>query len=271
MQASEPGVDTGFWDRNGYYVAPRLFTPAQMDGVVRLAKQAWDSRDDQIIADRQVYAPTDKRIRNFISALSDDDRKHRFILNDLYLRFPDIRRICLDPALIGLLRELLGKEPVLCQSLNFNWGTNQGYHQDTLYLPPPNEEDMIAIWIALEDISPSAGPLRYVPGSHNIPKFRFSTGKIKVVVDETAAWETHIAKYREQWGLKEEINKADKGDVFVWHAFLLHGGSDIRDFNLTRKSLVCHYYALDDLKAQGADCQQEFGGYWWKRVPKLAL
>ena len=35
---------------------------------------------------------------------------------------------------------------------------------------------------------------------------------------------------------------AKKGDVLVWHANLLHGGSEVRNADLTRKSLVVHYF-----------------------------
>jgi ectoine hydroxylase-related dioxygenase (phytanoyl-CoA dioxygenase family) len=32
-----------------------------------------------------------------------------------------------------------------------------------------------------------------------------------------------------------------KGDVFFWHGMMLHGGSEINDPSLTRKSFVIHY------------------------------
>jgi len=36
---------------------------------------------------------------------------------------------------------------------------------------------------------------------------------------------------------------AKKGDILIWHANLLHGGSPITNVALTRKSMVAHYYA----------------------------
>ncbi len=41
---------------------------------------------------------------------------------------------------------------------------------------------------------------------------------------------------------------ARKGDVFVWHANLVHGGAPIINKALTRKSMVIHYYAADVIK-----------------------
>jgi ectoine hydroxylase-related dioxygenase (phytanoyl-CoA dioxygenase family) len=34
-----------------------------------------------------------------------------------------------------------------------------------------------------------------------------------------------------------------KGDMLIWHANLLHGGSPITKPNKTRKSMVAHYFA----------------------------
>ena len=177
-------IDLGFWEKNGYYVCPGLFSAAEMDSVVESAKAAWVNRDTRVVVDTQIYDPSEKRIHDFISNVSEEDRKRRFVLNDMYLCSEAVRAVAIAPKLTHVLRTLMGKEPVLVQSLNFNWGTNQGLHQDTLYLPPPNEEDFLAVWIALEDIDPDAGPLRYVPGSHKIPRYRFSTGKVRVVNEE---------------------------------------------------------------------------------------
>jgi ectoine hydroxylase-related dioxygenase (phytanoyl-CoA dioxygenase family) len=45
--------------------------------------------------------------------------------------------------------------------------------------------------------------------------------------------------------LQQEKFMAKKGDVFVWHANLLHGGSPINNPALSRKSMVLHFYAKD--------------------------
>jgi len=34
---------------------------------------------------------------------------------------------------------------------------------------------------------------------------------------------------------------AKKGDVFLWHGMLVHGGSPVKNPALTRKSMVIHY------------------------------
>lgn len=59
-----------------------------------------------------------------------------------------------------------------------------------------------------------------------------------------------IADYR----LDPHYFHAKKGDVLIWHANLIHGGSLRRDFQLSRKALVCHFFvkgsfAYHDLSA----------------------
>ena len=50
-------------------------------------------------------------------------------------------------------------------------------------------------------------------------------------------------------GLAQEELRCRSGDVFLWHAQLLHGGRPIRDMRRTRSSLVVHYWRAGDLPA----------------------
>ena len=58
---------------------------------------------------------------------------------------------------------------------------------------------------------------------------------------------TEYEKMLESKIIEHDIKKvtfsAKKGDLLIWHANLLHGGSKINEVNLTRKSMVAHYYA----------------------------
>ncbi|HXM50833.1 MAG TPA: phytanoyl-CoA dioxygenase family protein [Pyrinomonadaceae bacterium] len=40
---------------------------------------------------------------------------------------------------------------------------------------------------------------------------------------------------------ERQLFLAKKGDVFLWHGMTLHGGSEIENPQLTRKSFVIHY------------------------------
>jgi ectoine hydroxylase-related dioxygenase (phytanoyl-CoA dioxygenase family) len=42
--------------------------------------------------------------------------------------------------------------------------------------------------------------------------------------------------------LKKELFAAKKGDIFIWHANILHGGEKILNPLSTRKSMVLHFF-----------------------------
>jgi ectoine hydroxylase-related dioxygenase (phytanoyl-CoA dioxygenase family) len=263
----EHPVDLGFWQRNGYYVLRNFFSREATDAILQAEKSAWERNAPDVVVDNLIYDFRTPRLRARIGDLTPEQRRQRFVVNDLFLHDADVRTVATDARLISVLRQLLGTEPVLWQSLNFTWGSSQLYHQDTLYLPPPNERDMVVTWIALEDIHPDSGPLKYIPGSHLIPEFRFSDGQLRVVPGEERGWEEHIARHRGAMGLREEQFEAKRGDVFVWHAFLVHGGSEIKDLERTRRSYVAHYYSKADLERTGVTIARHNAGYWCARAP----
>ena len=54
---------------------------------------------------------------------------------------------------------------------------------------------------------------------------------------------------------------AKAGDVFIWHSQLYHGGAKINDFNITRKSLVTHYFEEKDCNKENIIKINKFGYY----------
>jgi ectoine hydroxylase-related dioxygenase (phytanoyl-CoA dioxygenase family) len=51
-----------------------------------------------------------------------------------------------------------------------------------------------------------------------------------------------------QRGLKAEEFCPKKGDLFIWHAQLYHGGGRINNRALTRRSMVNHFWTHDDYR-----------------------
>jgi phytanoyl-CoA hydroxylase len=191
-----------------------------------------------------------------------------FKFNDLYLMSQEVRDVALDCGLAQVLEDLLGEPAVLCNSLNFEKGSSQPKHIDSLYMTPRTPHSLVAAWIALEDVHPSAGPLIYYPGSHRIPLYTFNDGSHHATREESADWFDYIDVQIRLRGLKERSFLARKGDVFIWHADMVHGGGPILDHGRTRSSLVCHYFTEGDCLARGADLVPMNGAYWMHRLPQ---
>lgn len=251
-----------FWEDNGFLVLPGFFDDAEVDTVRRVYDRAWENPTDTVVVDDLV---TGRRSR--INDLDPDQHRHRFKVNDLYLTEEAIRAVVLSERIGMVLEELLGDEPAICNSLNFDRGSQQADHLDTLYMTPVSDRGLVATWMALEDSVPAAGPLRYYPGSNHIEPYRFSTGSLHVVAEEMPRWSDYMASEVERGGLEEQRFMARRGDLFIWHALLLHGGSAIDDPSLTRQSLVTHYWRQTDCETRHLDLRPAPGGWWVKREP----
>lgn len=190
---------------------------------------------------------------------------HRFKVNDLYLESRATRSLALNERITPILSALLGSTPLLCNSLNLRQGSAQADHVDSLYMTPRSENKMLAIWVALEDVHADAGPLRYFPRSHKIPQYVFSTGSHHAVDAEIDRWAHYMQAKVSEHGLEPVTFLAKKGDVFIWSAYLLHGGSAISDPARTRRSLVFHYFSEEDCVANRCTLVPDGGAYWMHR------
>lgn len=158
-----------------------------------------------------------------------------------------LKQIGENPDFIHLLSILMGGSAKLFQSINFITGSEQKTHSDSIHMTTYPLGGLIAAWIALEDVDETNGALHYYPGSHKLPYYFnadydnegsfFFLGK-----KGYGAYEKMLGQKIAEKGLEKTIFRAKKGDAFIWHANLMHGGEPHRDKNTTRKSMVFHYF-----------------------------
>ncbi|MFT6410212.1 MAG: hypothetical protein ACJA15_001030 [Flavobacteriales bacterium] len=153
-----------------------------------------------------------------------------------------------DPEIMNALNFLAGKKMVPFQSINFTKSSEQRTHSDSIHMTSYPLGYLTAAWIALEDIGPDQGPLKYYPGSHKYPyvlNSNFDHGGSKYLLGEDAYlhYEDHIQKLLKEKQPEPAIFNPKKGDVFIWHANLLHGAVKMNQPELTRKSMVVHYFS----------------------------
>lgn len=251
--AGPDAAQLAFWQENGYLVLKGFFSPERCREITDLVDKAWEERaraDNPLVIDAFLDSPGGKRM--YMRDAPDEARKHPYKLNDLFLELPPVREMVLDPGLCDHLRALLEGDPLICNSLSFEYGSQQGDHIDTFYMPPPVTNRLVVSWIALEPARPEAGPIRYYPGSHKIPPYLFSHGRLHAIDAEMPSFYQYIYAECEKRGIKPVTFFAEPGDVFIWHAQLLHGGEPIRNPGLTRRSLVTHYFRASDFPPAAA-------------------
>jgi phytanoyl-CoA hydroxylase len=177
------------------------------------------------------------------------------------------KKISMHPAIMNFLRHVFRDVPVAMQTLTFIHGSEQYIHRDYAYVVPAIPSHLAATWVALEDVHPDSGPLVYYPGSHLLPKFDWGNGLLLTGESTKNEWDfaCDIDAEAKRMGLRLEAFTPKKGDVFVWHSALAHGGSPVRDPKLTRKAYVTHYssragYPRDRRKSDGPPVTFEMNG-----------
>ena len=178
--------------------------------------------------------------------------KYRNKLMFAFRQSPLVRQVAYDPQLLALLSALLGHEAQLFQSINFVTGSEQRTHSDSIHMSTYPLGGLIAAWVALDDITLENGPLHYFPGSHKLPYYLNADydneGSRWLIGDKDySAYEAFIDQRVRELGLQKQIFLARKGDIFIWHANLLHGGEAHLNKDLTRRSMVLHYFSPDHI------------------------
>lgn len=261
MGERQTGDIIAAWNARGVLTLPHFYAGAEIDAVLADYRALWNEGRARVTVDDM---DLDRRMR--LRDVSADARTaHRFKINDLYLEQASVRQLALNDRLVPLLQRLLGERPALCNSLNLEYGTEQEDHVDSLFMTPRTPAHLVAAWVALEDCSPESGLLRYWPGSHRIEPYLFSNGERHFIPEELGAWQSWMRAQVQQHGLQSELFGARKGDVFIWNAQLLHGGSPITEPGRTRRSVVFHYFSESDCRAMGHRLVPESGGFWIRR------
>ncbi len=276
------GEQKRFWRENGYLVLKSFFTRPEVDAVNAVVERriADPSSFGQATVDPLHGEHAGKRLRAVEAPREVFNGPIK--INDLFLDEPEVRKLALSERLTKMLSGLLGGAPLVCNSLNFIWGSQQPDHVDSWFMPAPvpDNRGTKRLWrrltstepldfnkrlavssICLEDVHPGAGPLVYYPGSQRIPPFRFPNGGFAALQDGTVHCANYVHEQIAKLGLRREEFLGKAGDVFLWHGQLVHGGSSITEPSRTRKTLVTHYWRARDVDPARAVKVHDTGFY----------
>ncbi|HLY18160.1 MAG TPA: phytanoyl-CoA dioxygenase family protein [Bryobacteraceae bacterium] len=221
------------WAESGYVILPKLIPESLLDA-------AWQAYEAAIQRGAITLPPEPAGDADQLPGRSSNPHQR-------------VRQFCRVVKYTGLmqwLHRLLGHPARLLQTIGSHKGSQQSAHSDSIHMTTYPLGYLAAAWIAFEDIQPEAGPLEYYPGSHRLP-YVFSRD-LGISAEDMgkegyqsyrARYEPHVQKLIAESGLQARRFQARKGDVLIWHANLLHGGSQRRDLRLTRRALVGHYFA----------------------------
>jgi phytanoyl-CoA hydroxylase len=232
-----------FFIENGYVILEGAVPLDAIDAYRAELQAAFEADNTPLLASVPVQGPQDKDVVPLAQA--DLDAPLTKVL-DTYAHLPSALRLSFADPLVRFLSTVFEDGILAFQGLHFERGSTQAVHQDTAYVVLENPMSLCASWVALEDVQPGSGELMYYAGSHRLPDWLYS-GAYKHYNHERDKHEEHMAHLKalvdrsEEQGLKLKTFLPKKGDALIWSADLAHGGSQIGDPSLTRRSLVTHY------------------------------
>ncbi|HMF73333.1 MAG TPA: phytanoyl-CoA dioxygenase family protein [Flavitalea sp.] len=210
------------WPGNGYMIIPKLF----------------EKEADLINTEIENLLRDGKVVFNYTNRKIMDAWKQSELINEIFY----------NPEVLKIMSFLFDKEIAPFQTINFIYGSEQKPHSDSIHMTTEPLGYLAATWIALEDVEDGSGELIYYPGSHKLNYVMsedYNTGNsfLKLGEKNYAHYEEKIESVIYQHNLHQNKFLPKKGDMLIWHANLLHGGSPITKPDKTRKSIVTHYFA----------------------------
>ena len=168
-----------FFEENGYLILEGFFEGSQIAKLGAHFDELWTNRPDRAVT-IDIQNQNEQRLL-FREVDEAAVRGLPYKLNDLHLFDSVVQNFALDPQLVFILTDLLSSTPVVCNTLLFERGSQQGAHFDTFFMPPKTPNKMCASWIAIDPVSEINGPLFYYPRSHLIEPFRFPNGGVRFI------------------------------------------------------------------------------------------
>lgn len=228
------------WLEHGYVIIEGAVSPELCRALGDEIRGIYENGSNVHIAQNPLEGGTGRR--NVEPGTSPD----RMRIVDMYANSELARDVLLAPRISEFLRTIFGELPLLFQGLTFEMGSQQGLHQDTAYVVVDRPMELAAAWVALEDIEVGSGELMYLDGSHRMPEWKFGgTSKhfdpSRHSSQEHDEWAMHLIRRGEELGMTKKLFRPKCGDVLIWSADLVHGGSPQENEHLTRRSIVGHY------------------------------
>jgi len=241
------------WVEKGLFVIEDLISKPKLEALAKASSNLWSSPDphdgllfSSLNIDGEVQLKTSHaEVVALPKETKDQSRKiSHFRIGELHRYEEAADSIFNDTGLKKICSMILGVPAFPKYSLTFERGSQQRLHQDmaVFHVVPLNH--LIGVWIALEDIDPDSGPLRYFPGSHkegmypgfpNYPHLNRRTSDPEL----SAQYDEDVLDVSRKYNVAHFHGKA--GDALFWHGQLIHGGSFIENPALTRRSFVVHF------------------------------
>jgi hypothetical protein len=139
----------------------------------------------------------------------------------LYLRYPWVYRLAINPCILDAVEDLIGPDILLYQ--NTVWAKNAGentyvsFHQDNTYFGHA-PCDVVSAWLALSPSKPESGSMRFLAGSHKLGQL-----PVRYDVEERNMLSSGQHVDADLSAFKPVATSLEPGEASLHHAWLVHG------------------------------------------------
>ncbi len=160
-----------------------------------------------------------------------------------------LRAMAYHPALLAVLRTLLGDEPVLIQDMALlkppGRGREKPWHQDLAYFNYAGGSRVVGVWIALDEATVENGCMQLLPGQHHEPMPHFTRRD----------WQICDAAMLGQGSTAAPLKP---GGALLFDGLLPHGTPHNQSMK-RRRALQFHYVGANAVKCAATERMAVFG------------
>ena len=227
-----------YYEKNGFVVLKNVFQKCDCKNLI----SSWEKevKGFKGFMYRQSNAKLEKHV------LNDQNWIMNPILNIQSLNpknFSSLRNffekiIASNETFAYFIKKIIKDKPMIVQSMYFEGNSVTWEHQDSYYLDDEKIGNMIAGWIALEDIKADAGRFFVCAKSHLDDYSNMNINNN--IADSHDNFINNVNQQIKDKKYDIFAPKLDAGDVLLWNSLTIHGSLDSQSKTHTRSSITFH-------------------------------
>ena len=232
------------FQRDGFLVLRNFLDVKSCDNILKIAQVHLDAKIEPIETEIG-YDSRDKEYRTSVTDYTSHAKEgHEVVrrLRQVYQRDVLFKEWMESRKIRPILQQILDDQVVITTAHHNSimtkmpfYSTQTRWHQDRRYWRY-SDDNLVSIWLALDDESSENGVLEFIPSSHTM-KFSKEQFDEKEYFSETV--ETN-----KQLITKKVSTTLHKGDVVIFHSLLLHRANK----NSTNKPKISFVYTVKGIK-----------------------
>jgi phytanoyl-CoA hydroxylase len=228
------------FNKDGYIVLRGFVDPQMCDTILEVAKEHLDQKIEPIETELG-YDSRDKEYRTNVTDYSSKAKEEEVVvrrLRQVYNRDIRFKNWMENEKIRPILEQILDDQVVITTAHHNSimtkmphLSTQTAWHQDRRYWRF-SDDNLISVWLALDDEYSQNGVLEFIPGSHVLEYETNQFDEKEYFLEENATNQALIAK--------KTSTDLKKGDVVIFHSLLLHRANK----NSTDKPKISFVYTV---------------------------